>query len=354
MVAIANTQRAIKIQAPGLVALQPHTPIPIPRPDEALVRITCVALNPVDAKSADLSPTPGATSGCDFSGTVVSVGEAVKQALSPGDRVCGCVFGNNPDESHNGAFAEYVVVPGDLLLKVPEGMSMQSAATLGVGVATAGMALYQTLKLPLPGTSKPASGQHVLVYGGGTATGSLAIQLIKLSGMIPIAACSPRSAALARSLGAAATFDYRSPTCGADIRAYTSDTLAYALDCIADTGSMTICYAALSKQRGGAYVALDPFPVRAHTRRSVVPKWIVAFTIFDKPVNWQRPFQREARPRDREFAEGWFRIAQGLLYEGAVRPHPQEERNGGLEGVVEGLDSVRKGLVSGVKLVYTI
>lgn len=179
MVAIANAQRAIKIQAPGKVALQENCPIPVPQADEVLVKVVCVALNPVDAKSADLSPTPGATSGCDFSGEVVSIGDKVKQSLSVGDRVSGCVFGNNPDELQNGAFAEYVAVPGDLLFRIPEGMSFQTAATFGVGLSTAGMALYQTLKLPLPNT--PASSpQFVLVAGGGTATGSLAIQLAKL------------------------------------------------------------------------------------------------------------------------------------------------------------------------------
>ncbi|KAB2571144.1 hypothetical protein BFW01_g7423 [Lasiodiplodia theobromae] len=352
MVATANTQRAIKIQAPGKVALQENCPIPVPQADEVLVKVVCVALNPVDAKSADLSPTPGATSGCDFSGEVVSIGDKVKQPLSVADRVCGCVFGNNPDELQNGAFAEYVAVPGDLLFRIPEGMSFQTAATLGVGVSTAGMALYQTLKLPLPNT--PASSpQFVLIAGGGTATGSLAIQLAKLSGMIPIATCSPRSFDRVKSLGAAEAFDYHSPTCGADIREFTKNTLEYALDCITDTGSMNICYAAISKS-GGKYVALDPFPIRSHTRRSVVPAWIVAFTIFNKPVNWQRPFKREARPKDREFGEAWFQTAQKLLDENLIRAHPQEERPGGFEGVIDGLDDVRKGQVSGVKLVYKI
>lgn len=171
--------------------------------------------------------------------------------------------------------------------------------------------------------------------------------------MIPIATCSPRSFERVKALGAAEAFDYHSPTCGADIREFTKNTLEYALDCITDTGSMNICYAAISKS-GGRYVALDPFPIRSHTRRSVVPAWIVAFTIFNKPVNWQRPFKREARPKDREFGEAWFQTAQKLLDENLVKAHPQEERLGGLQGVIDGLDDVRKGQVSGVKLVYKI
>lgn len=175
----ATTQKALKISGAGKVDLAELSPVPQPKADEVLVRVIYVAINPVDAKSADLSPTPGATSGCDFSGELVAVGSAVKKALSVGDGVCGCVFGNNPDELNNGAFAEYVVVPGDLVFKIPPGISFPTAATLGVGLATVGMGLYQALKLPLP--SLPAHRQQfVLVYGGGTATGTLAIQMIRM------------------------------------------------------------------------------------------------------------------------------------------------------------------------------
>ena len=173
-----TTQRALKIRGPGKIELAPSAAIPSPSQDEVLVRVVCVAVNPVDGKSADLSPTPGATLGCDFSGQVISIGSTVKQTLTLGDRVCGCVFGNNPEDIENGAFAEYVAVPGDLVFKIPQPMPFQTAATLGVGMTTVGMAFYHTLKLPWP---KSQGGQpgFVLIHGGGTATGTLAIQMIR-------------------------------------------------------------------------------------------------------------------------------------------------------------------------------
>ena len=176
---------------------------------------------------------------------------------------------------------------------------------------------------------------------------------IQRSGMIPVSTCSPRTSKLVKSLGAAEAFDYHSTSCGDDIRAYTQNSLEYALDCITDTSSMRICYAAIGS-KGGKYVALDPFPIRAHTRRSVKPSWIITFTMFNKPIKWQKPFEREAKPKDREFAEKWFQIAQALLNEGLITPHALEKRAGGLAGVIEGVDRVRRGLVSGVKLVYEI
>ena len=171
--------------------------------------------------------------------------------------------------------------------------------------------------------------------------------------MKPITTCSPRNFGLVKALGAVEAFDYHSPSCGTDIQEYTKDNLKYAFDCITETGSMKICYSAIGT-KGGQYVALDPFPIRGHTRRSIQPNWIIAFTVFNKPINWQRPFQRDARPRDREFAESWFQLAQTLLDDGGIKPHAHEKEGGGLAGVIDGMDRVRKGLVSGRKLVYEV
>lgn len=179
MSTIPTAQRALKIRGPGIVEVSSSSAIPQPRNDEVLVKVICVAVNPVDGKSVDLSASLGATVGCDFAGQVVTIGISVKQKLSIGDAVCGCVFGNNPDELDNGAFAEYVAVPGDLVFRIPPGMSYHTASTLGVGMATVGMGLYRNLKLPLPGSGSEATG-FVLVHGGGTATGGLAIQMLRM------------------------------------------------------------------------------------------------------------------------------------------------------------------------------
>lgn len=177
--AIPTTHTAIKVIGPRQIG-PVLSSVPVLNRDEVLVRVACIALNPFDAKSTDLSPSLGATVGCDFSGEVVTTGDPALVKIRIGDRVSGCVFGNNPVRLDNGAFAEYVAVPADLLFQIPSNMSYEAAATLGVGLATVGLALYHSFKLSLPfSPSSKAKPSHVLVYGGSTATGTLAIQCLR-------------------------------------------------------------------------------------------------------------------------------------------------------------------------------
>lgn len=65
------------------------------------------------------------------------------------------------------------------LAKIPEGKSFEETASMGAGVTTVGQALYHNLKLPWP--TEPAEEPFlILIYGGSTATGTLAIQYAKL------------------------------------------------------------------------------------------------------------------------------------------------------------------------------
>jgi aspyridone synthetase trans-acting enoyl reductase len=173
------------------------------------------------------------------------------------------------------------------------------------------------------------------------------------SGLIPVTACSPGRFEWVRSLGAAAAFDYHSPSVGSEIRAYTDNTLTMAIDCLTTRASMSIYYEAIGSC-GGKYVALDPFPVRTHTRRGVRPSWVLGLTVFGAPIAWKRPFNAVANPKDRAFAEAWFVVAQQMLAEGRIQGHAYETRRGGLEALVDGIDEVRKGRVAGRKLVYRV
>jgi NADPH:quinone reductase-like Zn-dependent oxidoreductase len=105
----------------------------------------------------------------------------VKRGWKKGDRVFGFAHGGNVMNPETGAFSEFVTARGDILLKIPENLSFEEAATLPVGVMTNVMGLYQHMGLPHPGQKAEVQGKkQILIYGGSTATGMLAIQFVKL------------------------------------------------------------------------------------------------------------------------------------------------------------------------------
>lgn len=174
------------------------------------------------------------------------------------------------------------------------------------------------------------------------------------AGMRPIATCSPSNFALVLRFGAEKVFDYHSASCAADIRAYTDDELAFALDCVAQADTTQLCYAALGRA-GGRYVALEPFSKAvAQTRATVEPSWFMAPSLIGVEVDMHGEFGRKARPEDRVFGARAFVALQSLLDRGLVDTHPAKVMPGAWEGVVRGVDSVRTEPPSGYKLVYPV
>lgn len=193
--------------------LSPNAPLPALRPGQILVRVHAVALNPTDYKMPTSFPSPGAACGCDFAGQIAAVAaddisnpyqqqqqqqqsESSRQILKPGDAVFGAVHGSNPIDHATGAFAEFVAADAALVCKVPEGMTWEQAAAWGgIGWHTLGIALWENerglgLKWPwgeYQGKAEEGKDGHrrgnseyVLVNGGATATGTLAVQLLRL------------------------------------------------------------------------------------------------------------------------------------------------------------------------------
>lgn len=173
------TQTAILQSSTGALTIA-STSTPKPSSTQLLVRTHAVALNPTDYKMPLLQPSPGALAGCDFAGTIISLGSsvsAVRPDLQIGDRVCGAVHGSNPIDHGSGAFADFVVAEVGLVLKVPAAWQWEEAAAVGgIGWGTLGLALWEALGLEWRG----GKGAAVLVYGGATATGTMACQVLKL------------------------------------------------------------------------------------------------------------------------------------------------------------------------------
>ncbi|KAH9985273.1 zinc-binding dehydrogenase [Xylariaceae sp. FL0662B] len=356
------SQRAIQQDSDGRAHVVSEAAMPPLPPGYALVKTSAVALNHSDHKIMNNWPIPGAYIGTDFCGTVVQTAEDVT-SVNIDARVCGAAFCFTPvHRMVNGAFSEYVRAPADLLLRVPSSsedsvaMAPIQVATLATAIWTCLLALWSTDALGLPGT--PGTPQRaekpipVLVYGGSTATGTIAMQLLKLSGYDPIATCSPKNFDLVRGRGASAVFDYAAPDVAEKIQAHTGRRLQYVLDCISDVASVEACYGAIQRP-GGRYVSLERVPEELLARRQAVhATFVLAAEICGEEIRlgqdgYDRPGSREKL----EFALRHKDMFQRLLDLGKLKAHPIEVLEGGLHGVVRGLEVLANEGVSGKKLV---
>ncbi|KFY17434.1 hypothetical protein V492_00683 [Pseudogymnoascus sp. VKM F-4246] len=341
---------AIQLQAKGGPAvLVEDRPVPALPNDCLLVKTVAVSLNPHDL--LDIYPPwsfsdPGNVLGCDYAGIVEEVGVNVTRDFKKGDRVCGCTR-PNPLQPDWGTFAEYIVVVADVQVHVPEAISMEDAAALGVTVLTTGAVLYDTLRLPmLPAIDE--SRRQILVYGGSTSMGRMVIQFARLSNFKIITTCSPNNFDLVESLGADHIFDYNDPAAPAAICTLTNDSLSLCVDCFSEQVSYGFCSQTLSK--GATYVSLAPLQPN---RADLDFRFCMGVLYFNAPFSFQGQVMEgplEKFSSAVKFAE----LAEKLLAEGKIKMHPKEVRAGALAGVLDGLQELKDKKVRGKKLVYLL
>lgn len=333
--------------------------MPALTPGSILVKASAVALDPGDYKMSAAFPAPGAVIGSNFTGTVVAIGPDTETKLVAGDSIAGGCLGSNIGDSENGAFATYVRAPALQTIRITPkaNLAPEQAATLATALSTCTLALWGTDALSLlPWTPEEPSKKPlpVLVYGGSTATGTIAIQLLRLSGLNPITTCSPHNFALVRSRGAGAAFDYSDPDTPAAIKKHTGGQLKHVLDCISDAQSVETCFAAMARV-GGRYVSLELVPdERLAKRRAVRANFVLAFGINGEEVRLPGGYWRPADSAKLELSKRFFPMFERLLDDGKLVTHPTQRLAGGLEGIVEGLGLLKSGALSGRKLVAVL
>jgi NADPH:quinone reductase-like Zn-dependent oxidoreductase len=134
------------------------------------------------------------TPGRDVAGTVDALGENVS-GLEAGDEIVGFL-----PMTDDGAAAEYVLIPAELVTAAPRNIPLADAAALPVAGLTAWQALFDHGKL--------TSGQRVLISGAGGAVGGYAVQLAKQAGAHVIATAGPRSTGIVRTHAADEIIDH--------------------------------------------------------------------------------------------------------------------------------------------------
>jgi putative PIG3 family NAD(P)H quinone oxidoreductase len=222
-------------------------PVPRPGPGEVLIQVEAAGVNRPDIlqRRGLYPPPPGAPDilGLEVAGTVVEAGQGAEDHV--GHRFCALVAG--------GGYAEYCVAPAGTCLPIPDGLSLNEAAGMPETLFTVWVNLFER--------GFAADGDAVLVHGGTSGIGTMAIALGQIFGLQVIVTCgSDEKCARALELGAAAAINYRDRDYAEEVKRITSgggvavvldmvggDYLPRNLACLADDGR----HVSIAFQRGG-------------------------------------------------------------------------------------------------------
>ncbi|MGW7254668.1 NAD(P)H-quinone oxidoreductase [Streptomyces sp. NPDC054834] len=199
---------AITIPEPGgpEALVWDEVPDPVPGEGEVLVEVVASAVNRADIlqRQGFYDPPPGAPAypGLECSGRVAALGPGVS-GWSVGDEVCALLSG--------GGYAEKVAVPAGQLLPVPEGVGLKQAAGLPEVVCTVWSNVFMVAQL------RP--GETLLVHGGSSGIGTMAIQLAKAVGAkVAVTAGTKEKLDFCAELGADILINYREQDFVAEVK----------------------------------------------------------------------------------------------------------------------------------------
>lgn len=198
MADLPEMMTAIEISAPGgpEVLVPCQRPVPVPGPGEVLLKVAYAGVNRPDViqRKGLYPPPPGASDlpGLEVSGTVVAVGDGVDRTEISA-RYCALVSG--------GGYAEYCLARFDQCLPVPATLDMAQAAALPETLFTVWHNVFER--------AYARDGETILVHGGTSGIGTMAIKLGKLFGLVVIVTCgSDEKCNSAKALGADHAINY--------------------------------------------------------------------------------------------------------------------------------------------------
>jgi NADPH:quinone reductase-like Zn-dependent oxidoreductase len=201
-------------------------PMPTPGPEELVIQIRAIAINPMDAynqKQGFIITGFPAILGSDGAGEVHAVGSSVK-GFTVGDRVTACFDGIPPfpkADYRRSSFQKFAVARASLTAKLPDSVSFVDASVLPLAITSAGDGLFNEhgMQLDLPQVTGPAkpNGKTVIVWAASSSIGTSAIQLLVAAGYDIAAVARAHNHDLLRSIGAKHVFDHTSTTVIEDI-----------------------------------------------------------------------------------------------------------------------------------------
>ncbi len=171
----------------------------------------------------------------------------------------------------HGAFQKYTTCREVVVAKIPDNLPFAEAVVLPLALSTSMVALFELLQLALPSTESRSTGKSVLVWGGSSSIGSIAIQLVAAAGYKVITTASAKNHEYVKALGATAVFDHSDPNVTSLlIEALKGSDCAGVYDCIGTDETKAACADILGKM-GGGVLPVVTWPLPANLPPSVKP-----------------------------------------------------------------------------------
>ncbi|KAF5372167.1 hypothetical protein D9758_004991 [Tetrapyrgos nigripes] len=335
---LPDTQTASLLLSPKTkLQLTFGIPVHTPASDELLIKVHTDALNPIDWKIQDhgfffTEKDYPLTLGCDVAGEVVGMGEGVdRERWKVGDRVISQAMPSTP---RRGAFQQYMCFPADVIAKIPQSMTYAEASTLPLAFATAavgllapepiGAGLSPDLEV-VRSEDQERKGQTALVLGGSSSVGQYDRNQV--------------------------AFD--------ELQEEIFKILLESSD--VNSRDVDIVYDAVStpQSQEAGFACLSPSGSRKGTLITVLPL-CESLTSAMAANDSEKEFSKRAflvyagvlaPTSHREFGRKMMRRLEEWLESGEIRPNKPVVLPNGLNGIEEGLERLRRGEVSGEKLV---
>ncbi|EHA18700.1 hypothetical protein CBS115989_5825 [Aspergillus niger] len=315
----------------------------VPGRGELLVRVEAASFNPIDAKIQRLdlfqSQYP-LILGFTFAGTVVSTGPEIN-SVQPGDRVVVARWGQQAGEDPRfGALQRYALALEQNTLRLEPETTFADAAGLIANLATvvSALTIYMGLsKPPVTGTTPPI-GKKILVYGGSSAVGGLAVQYAINAGYDVVTTSSAANRSMVEKRNPTHIIDHsRSDE---DVIREIRENGPYEgiFEAIGST-TTTQRMVALLRETGGRFFSTSPSPGDETIPAGIVKVWAgYSETLVSEAAHQQlRTWYMEA-------------YLPAALKKGTMWPSPALWLEGGLGSAQKALDLLYEGHISGRKV----
>ncbi|KAM7203146.1 GroES (chaperonin 10)-like protein [Naviculisporaceae sp. PSN 640] len=400
---IPATQRVLLLHA----AKQPYQlteeyAVPTPQSHhEVLIRTQAIGLNPIDWKAPDFNfaiPTLPYISGRELAGEVVAKPTSPSSRLKPRDKVL--VISTDYRDLRKAAYQEYVIAFDYNIVRLPASLSVEEGSTLGVAFVAAVLSLgvcmgvdfssvlggpdllsilrgIEAEKIPadvrqeclegIQDHERAGAGDWLAIWGGSSTSANLTIQLAKLAGLKTVSIVNKAKHGLRLSnhstIRTDLLVDSHDPARAVDIiRSNLRGKLRFGIDTVGRDSATSLLHALtpsnLAKETVVGEGEAPPSPPSTPHDSSLLQAHLIGLTGLPKQIA-PDGVQFHTVPiklfhEVPEVGDALVRWFERLLEKGLVSPPEIIDVEQGLESINSGLDRMRRGEISGGKLVVRV